>query len=757
MEDKPKPTGVNDGTKEFREDMTKDLSTTFDGLREKLTQMDLTTTTSRIELQKRDNVQFWEKQEQLGREKLLIRQKREQEMLKQSFLRFQQAFEARKQAALMQRQVNNTAEKNQITIIRLEKIQGDQKEMKDLCNDYRQAFEQQLREIEKMHTKIRKKLSATQDKRIQDKKTLKELETSTFTDEKRQSVMKAFSFHVSQQKAKDKKIGEQQRTAQTLEIKLMKQRFERELQCFEQLQLLKIKHQERIAEQEDAMLSEHQRIDSEAELQRFKMIEQKHQIEFEFKCRKLERNQSNKLKKRLIHKEQNLQRMQQIHESKITRVIESDFGVIHPPEDMGICSVHMDMHLMDEEEEVMQSNLSVPVVEYNVGQERKMRALERKLELEYLNFVQKFKLQLDELEKEHRNEAEELSKHQKNERELFDQKQEKEARMEEQILNTEQKMLIERKSLNMILHSVVDGIIVIDTKGIIQKLNSASEKIFGYQASELIGKNISTLQPREIGIRHNDILKNYLKTGIRNVIGIGRSVNGVRKDKSLVRIHLSLSEVKTGDAHLFAAVIRNLENEAILEEQKREKQLLMQKQLTETYANLEFEKQRFIQNKELPEHVTILVSEVYQFADLCDVYSVQEGFSFLDKLHDFMDKTALKYNLYLEAQGDLMICVNGDQDHAEKLCKLAKEILQTAFHFCQKKVDFKIGLHSGSIVNSKHKITGDAINVARRIKTTGEPNKIHVSEQTKLICRMPVMDAQNIATKQGEIKTFYII
>lgn len=124
----------------------------------------------------------------------------------------------------------------------------------------------------------------------------------------------------------------------------------------------------------------------------------------------------------------------------------------------------------------------------------------------------------------------------------------------------EKTLSLERTSkyLSGILESAVDAIISIDTKGNILSLNPAAEDIFGYQADKLLGENVKVLMPTPYHEEHDGYLKNYLGTGRKKVIGIGREVTGKRKDGSTFPMELSVSEVVVGDIHTFTGIVRDI-------------------------------------------------------------------------------------------------------------------------------------------------------------------------------------------------------
>lgn len=115
-----------------------------------------------------------------------------------------------------------------------------------------------------------------------------------------------------------------------------------------------------------------------------------------------------------------------------------------------------------------------------------------------------------------------------------------------------------------ILSEMIDAVITISERGIIEEFNRAAEKMFGYHKSETIGKNVNMLMPSPYREAHDQYLAKYLATGSRKIIGIGREVVGQRKDGSTFAMQLAVSEV-TVQPHehgpsttLFTGIVRDL-------------------------------------------------------------------------------------------------------------------------------------------------------------------------------------------------------
>lgn len=112
--------------------------------------------------------------------------------------------------------------------------------------------------------------------------------------------------------------------------------------------------------------------------------------------------------------------------------------------------------------------------------------------------------------------------------------------------------------LEAVMNTVLDGLITIDSQGYIQSFNPAAVRIFGYQPGDVIGKNVKMLMPDPYHSGHDGYIRNYLETGERKVIGIGREVAAKRKDGSIFPMELGINEMNVNGDRMFVGTIRDI-------------------------------------------------------------------------------------------------------------------------------------------------------------------------------------------------------
>ncbi|WP_372421422.1 PAS domain S-box protein [Salinarimonas chemoclinalis] len=126
--------------------------------------------------------------------------------------------------------------------------------------------------------------------------------------------------------------------------------------------------------------------------------------------------------------------------------------------------------------------------------------------------------------------------------------------------------------LRSILDTAPDAIVLIDERGRVESFGRAAERLFGYRADEVIGRNVAMLMPTPYREAHDGHLARYRRTGERHVIGTGRVAEARRKDGGIFPIELSVGEVEIDGARLFTGFVRDLTARRRMEQELRQAQ-----------------------------------------------------------------------------------------------------------------------------------------------------------------------------------------
>ncbi|MTB51838.1 PAS domain-containing sensor histidine kinase [Lewinella sp. W8] len=135
-----------------------------------------------------------------------------------------------------------------------------------------------------------------------------------------------------------------------------------------------------------------------------------------------------------------------------------------------------------------------------------------------------------------------------------------------------QNSLDDYKRLQALFEMATDGIITINNRGVIESINRAGCKLFGYAAEEVRGKKVNILMNDHDRTHHDQYLDRYERTHDPHIIGIGREVVGRRKDGTLFPLRLAVSEVVLEDETvIYTGILHDIS--AIREAQRKVEQL----------------------------------------------------------------------------------------------------------------------------------------------------------------------------------------
>ena len=120
----------------------------------------------------------------------------------------------------------------------------------------------------------------------------------------------------------------------------------------------------------------------------------------------------------------------------------------------------------------------------------------------------------------------------------------------------------DRKSLEHLMRSVLasvpDAMIVINQQGQMLAFSAAAERLFGYKASDVAGKNVAMLMTGANASHHDQYIGNYLSTGEKQIIGIGRIVEAKLADGTRIPVELKIGEAEIDGQKLFTGYIRDI-------------------------------------------------------------------------------------------------------------------------------------------------------------------------------------------------------
>jgi PAS domain S-box-containing protein len=253
--------------------------------------------------------------------------------------------------------------------------------------------------------------------------------------------------------------------------------------------------------------------------------------------------------------------------------------------------------------------------------------------------------------------------------------------------------------LQSILETVVDAIIIFDERGIIDSVNPAGERMFGYQADEVIGQNVYLLMSPTIVGEENGDMPRYSRKGQANISGISREVQARRKDGSCFPADLSVSEFYDGRP-LFTGILRDISDRKVIE--------------AEVLQIAEAEQRRIGQklNDDARQQLSALIMIARKVANSLGTLQTQDPHladiqAKVDRLVSGLRDANLSLREVTQSSVPLYIETHGLHDALAELAAQFRELHSVSCHFS---AEGSVEVNDGLAATYLYRITQEAVN-----------------------------------------------
>ena len=120
--------------------------------------------------------------------------------------------------------------------------------------------------------------------------------------------------------------------------------------------------------------------------------------------------------------------------------------------------------------------------------------------------------------------------------------------------------------MNVLMDAAADAIIIADQQGVMRRTNAAADRLFDYPSGKLVGHSVNMLMPQALADLHDGFMAHHMNTGERRIIGIGRDVEGQRRDGTVFPLHLSVGRADIAGAPVFIGILHDLTKRRSAEE-----------------------------------------------------------------------------------------------------------------------------------------------------------------------------------------------
>ncbi len=123
-----------------------------------------------------------------------------------------------------------------------------------------------------------------------------------------------------------------------------------------------------------------------------------------------------------------------------------------------------------------------------------------------------------------------------------------------------------------ILEAAADAIVIVDSGGVIEMVNAAAERLFGFAPGEMLGQNIAMLIPAPHGDRHIDYLESHRAQAMTAYRGPSRERSARRRDGTVFPAEVSVNQVRLETYTFYTAIVRDVSQRKEDERNSKEKE-----------------------------------------------------------------------------------------------------------------------------------------------------------------------------------------
>ncbi|EFC44625.1 predicted protein [Naegleria gruberi] len=336
-----------------------------------------------------------------------------------------------------------------------------------------------------------------------------------------------------------------------------------------------------------------------------------------------------------------------------------------------------------------------------------------------------------------------------------------------------------RSEVKAVCDAAVDGMILCTSVGVIEIFNTASETMFGYKSTDVLGLSLTKLFEKEGREKVENILARLRQSN--ETMGETLELVCLRKNdrKFPTRVSLSVSLLSTSNnmkKSVITCFIKDITTELkhnnLIKEEKMKSEALLLNILPEPVANrLKAGETNIYENFK---DVTCFFSDIVGFTTMSSTMEPNQVVAMLNEIVNQFDILCDSYDLEkIKTIGDAYFCCGGlhncmQSDHPEKVVRFAIDTLGVIYIYNTQNnttVNIRVGVHTGSVVAGvlgikkfAYDLWGDAVNTASRMESTGLPGRVQISRDTyERVHDLFEFDLREIEVKgKGKMKTYVV-